>query len=162
MLYNGDCNHGNYNVCNYSATWYCHATYLWWKHMGWNPTMDGTMLPIVKSKKRHIPGSWWWSVPKTSLMLWIFSMHICLFAPIMCTMCFYFFMVPIVLLCFRWVHFLWCGYVCWVFWWTSIKDLEKIRRIKGGVVRKSGWAFFSTSFWDVWRDKWQFLAFWRI
>jgi hypothetical protein len=22
------------------------------------------------------------------------------------------FMMPIVLLCFRWVHFLWCGYVC--------------------------------------------------
>jgi len=40
-----------------------------------------------------------------------------------------------------------------------IKDLKEIRRIKGGVVRRSGWAFSSTSIWDVWKDKWQFLAF---
>jgi hypothetical protein len=31
----------------------------------------------------------------------------------------------------------------------SIKDLEDIRKIKGGVVRRSGWAFSSTNIWDV-------------
>jgi len=36
----------------------------------------------------------------------------------------------------------------------SIKDLEEIRRIKGGVVRRSRWVFFSINFWDDWRDKW--------
>jgi len=41
----------------------------------------------------------------------------------------------------------------------SIKDLEEIRRIKGGVVRKSRWVFSFINFWDDWRDKWRFLAF---
>jgi len=90
MLYSGDCHHGNCNVFNYDATWYCHATYLWWRHMGWNPNVDGTMLSIVESRKQHILGSWWWSVPRISLVFWIFSTHICLFTPIMCIMCFFF------------------------------------------------------------------------
>jgi hypothetical protein len=75
---------------------------------------------------------------------------------------FLFFMVPILLLCFRWVHFLWYGYVCMGVLMDvnqgSRRNKEDKRTIKG-VLRRSGWAFFPTSFWDVCRDKWRFLAF---
>ncbi len=106
-------------------------TYLWWRHMGWNPNVDGIMLSIAKSKKRHILGSWWWSVPIISLVLWIFSMYICLFAPIMCTMCFYF--LWCLFCCCVFVGCISCGMAmfAWVSWWMSIKDLEEIKRIKG-------------------------------
>ncbi len=96
-VYSGDYHHGKCNVFNYGVAWYCHVTYLWCRHMGWNLNVDGTMLSIIKSRKWHILGSWWWSVPR---YLWCYEYFL------------FIFMVPIVLLCFRWVHFLWCGYVC--------------------------------------------------
>jgi len=32
--------------------------YLSWKHMGWNPKVDGIMLLIAKSKKWHFLIGW--------------------------------------------------------------------------------------------------------
>ncbi len=67
-------------------------------------------------------------------------------------MCFYF-SIALVVLCFCWVHFWWCGYVYGLFFlWMSIKDLEVVRKIRGGATRWSRSSSFA-SLEDVLRNK---------
>ncbi len=58
---------------------------LWWRHVRWNPKVDGIVLSTTKSKKQHIFGSWWWSVGEVFGVVAIFYAN--LFVCRQCALC---------------------------------------------------------------------------
>jgi hypothetical protein len=116
--------------------------HLWWKHTRWNPKVDGIVELTVESKK------WKFLVVDGEmivrcLMLWLFSIQLCLYIDNVHYVCIY---VWGQLLCFYvFVGCILCGVdvFAWISWWTSTKNMEELKRIRKGV-----WGISSIMFWD--------------